>query len=893
MLSDEELEALFDGNQTPDQGRRRIRWIRQNAPIRRVDGGTKSVKVRYAPRKMPFVLEAEAFNTEYAALVTYDNDEETLEIYNQPAQLKISYINHKGKKVSPFITPDLFLIRNSGFRFEECKTEEELLKLARAEPTRYRVDETGRWRSPPAETAAAELGCGFSIRSTKENNWALIENLEFLRDYLTDRCPAVPDSEKESVLGYFKASAWATVSDLVQGNLKANADSIYTLIVQKKLYFDLFNDRLSDYERALVYRDQTSADAYRTFARSSSGLTNGSGGALELELGARFSWDGRGWEIINVGEHLVCARALDATDEKGRAIIEFPRDQLAQLAREGKISVPASAKETERIKSEAQEALSKCSPKQLEIANYRYQILFGPGDLSNNPVAARCTRAQAYWKASWRRAEQLYGYGFLGLIPNLEHKQGNKCRKITDTAIEHIEAVFYAHWAQPKRKRMKTIYGELRTLCRESGVEPPSLKTFRLEFAKLRSHKNLAKRLGEKGAYSEEPEYLALEYTTPRHGNRPFHIGHIDHTPLDIVLSDKDHKQTIITIWLTLLLDAYSRKVLAFFLSFDTPSYRSNMMVIRECVRTHGRLPDFIVVDRGSDFESTYFEQALARFERHKKTRPGAKPKFGSLIERFFRTTAEEFVYSLMGNTQAYENFRQVSPEVAPARHAIWTFERLAVRLEEYFDRVYHKNHHETLGCSPEQMYLVGLSLAGSRSHTVIPYNRDFLILTCPSTPKGTAHVTQHGVKINYLFYKSPVFNVPGNKGKDVPVRYEPYNRGIAYAYVENQWHELQSERYALFSQYTERAIQILSTQLNLQNRQLGKHQDINAERLAAFMRSVEGEELLEKQKKLESESQIYREKNSPKSTPKPVQDTPQIGQPTLVYTTPKLLEDF
>jgi putative transposase len=207
MLSDEELETLFDTNKTPDQGRKRIHWIRQNAPVRRVSGGTKSVKVRYVPRKMPFVLEAEAFITEYAALVTYDNDDETLEIYSQPAQLKISYINSKGKKVSPLITPDLFLIGNTGFRFEECKTEEELLKLARAEPTRYRVDESGRWRSPPAETAAAELGCGFSIRSTKENNWALIDNLDFLRDYLTDRCPAVPDSEKESVLGYFKASA--------------------------------------------------------------------------------------------------------------------------------------------------------------------------------------------------------------------------------------------------------------------------------------------------------------------------------------------------------------------------------------------------------------------------------------------------------------------------------------------------------------------------------------------------------------------------------------------------------------------------------------------------------------------------------------------------------------
>lgn len=890
MLIESELQQLFDKFETPEIGQKRIQWIRQNAPIRTVGGGAKAVKVRYVPVKMPFVLEAEAFNTEYAALVTYDHDEETLEIYAQPAQLKIFYINRMGKKVSPYITPDLFLIQKSGFSFVECKTEDELRKLAQQETNRYRVDESGRWSSPPAEAAANELGCKFVLRSTKENNWALIENFEFLKDYLTENCPPVPEEAKASLLGYFAVFPWASVSDLVKGELQANADWIYTLIVQRALFFDLLNDRLGDFDHALIFRDQDAAAAYGLFARSQVGLAPKQSAGLNLEVGARFIWDGRNWEISNVGEKFISARSLDDDRDKS-PFIELFRDQLAQLAADGKISVPPRDEERERVISETQELLRGCSPKQLREATLKHGILFGQVDSSSNLLVDRKERARAYWLANWRQAEQRYGYGFLGLVPNLRHTQGNKNRKLPSSVIEIMQVAINQHWASPKRKRMTAIYGAVLLNCKEAGIDPPSRPTLREEIKRQLTHKNLTKRLGNKAAYIDEPEYLALEYTTPRHGTRPFHIGHIDHTPLDIVLVDRSLVEVIKSLWLSLLIDAYSRKVLAFYLSYDPPSYRSNMMIIRECVRRHGRLPMFIVVDQGSDFNSTYFEQALASFRCNKKERPGGKARFGSVIERFFKTSQEQFIYSLMGNTQAYVNFRQVSPEVNPARHAAWTFEQLRVRLNEYFEQVYHKNTHDTLGCSPEQKFLDGMTLSGSRVHTLISYNRDFLISTCPSTSKGTARITQHGVKINYLFYQAPVFHLPGVKGMNVPVRYEPFNKGLAYAYVHNKWHELYSEHYALFCQYSERSIKIASTHLHLLQRQQDKAHTINAERLAVFLRSTDGEELLQIQQRREVESHGNAITHDFRLARTP--EKPPLAKPKLVQSDPKLLDDF
>jgi transposase InsO family protein len=148
-----------------------------------------------------------------------------------------------------------------------------------------------------------------------------------------------------------------------------------------------------------------------------------------------------------------------------------------------------------------------------------------------------------------------------------------------------------------------------------------------------------AKRQGHRAAYAREDFYWELELTTPRHGDRPFEIAHIDHTELDIETVCSRTGRVLGRPWLTLLTDAFSRRVLAFYLTFDPPSYRSCMMVLRECVRRHARLSQIVVVDGGRDFQSIYFETLLARYECTKKTRPAAKPRFGSVCERLFGTS--------------------------------------------------------------------------------------------------------------------------------------------------------------------------------------------------------------------------------------------------------------
>ena len=125
------------------------------------------------------------------------------------------------------------------------------------------------------------------------------------------------------------------------------------------------------------------------------------------------------------------------------------------------------------------------------------------------------------------------------------------------------------------------------------------------------------------------------------------------------------------------------------------------MMLLRECVRRYGRLPQILVLDGGREFESIYFETLLARCEITKKTRPPAKARFGSTCERLFGTANKQFLHNLAGNTQAARHPRQMTKSVDPRNHAVWTIADLYRMLTEYACEIYDTLDHPALGQTP------------------------------------------------------------------------------------------------------------------------------------------------------------------------------------------------
>lgn len=849
MLTDVELQQFLDRAGLSAQARQIVANVRASPPSRRVQSGMKNVSCRYTSRKMGMVIQAESHTNELAAVYGWEHDDRTHEFYDQPPRIKLAYRAVNGRTVAYLATPDYFLLQEDFVGWVECKTEEWLQTKAAAGSTMYVRDEAGRWRCPPGEAYAASFGLSFRVRSSAETNWAQVRNLSLLSDYLDERCPEPLPEQVRQVKGLFETQAWLPLQRLLQNPAEIASDTVFKMIADGLLVVDLSAQLLSEPERTLVFRDSSSAQAHRACTASQHSPVRLPIHCIQLVSGEPVIWDGKPWRILNAGVQEVFLEGPD------HGVTHLSRDAFEQLVRDGAIRGAPAAEDNRWHDSE--HVLRQASPGDIERAVFRYQCLFPETPEATPSVSERSLRL---WRARFREGVDRYGAGFIGLLPML-HKRGNRNRKVDNAVIDLMQQAIQEIYEGAEQRSVTYCYGHLQNLCQERHLLAPSEKTLRAEIRRRRLHALTESRRGTRAAYRYEEFYWVLNRSTPRHGERPFEIGHIDHTELDVDFVGRRFGEPLRRAWLTVLLDAFTRTVLAFVLTFDPPSYRSCMAVIQECVRRHNRIPKTLVVDKGPEFSSVYFESLLARLEVHKKTRPTQKPRFGSVIERFFGLLNTEFLHNLAGNSQALQTPREMSPSHDPRTRAVWTLADFHDAFARFVDEVYANLEHPALGVSPGTALRIGLEQSGMRAHMLIPYTPDFVLLCLPSTPKGTATVeVTRGVKIGYVYYWTPEFRDPGLVGQSVPVRYDPFDISKAFVYLRDHWAECRSEYAADFQNHSEREIRIVTQEIRSRLKQSGERRAVNAAAIAAYLRCAAASEEVLAQRKRDQERQLVHE---------------------------------
>jgi len=842
MLNESKLHQLYQKLNLSKQAQQVIEEIRSSPPARRVGSAAGNVSVRYPSRKMGVIIQAESHRNELAGIYEKEYDSGILEYYDQPSRIKLTYEAKNGRRVGIWHTPDYFVIRSDSIGWEEWKTEAELPLLAEQMPHRY-IQEEKVWRCPPGETYAAQFGFFYRVRSSAEIDWGLQRNLLFLEDYLYADKKDLDEKVVSSTVSSVTEHPGITLQELL-GIGKIPSDDIFAMIARGQLYVDLRIAPLAEPQRVRIFRDQETAQGYATLTSFSSRITP----FVTMALGSSVVWDGCYWTIVNLGATQATLLAADGS------LVNLPQTTFEDLIKTKRLTNPEETKFLGTI-SAVDELLSCASPTDFEEANRRYAIiaprLVGQW-LDDKSIPTRTSRR---WIARWKKAEIQYGCGYVGLLPQ-HQERGNRQQKLPNSVLDLMKEFIANDYETLKQKTKVSVYGALILKCEEQGIVVPSYKTF-IRAIQVRPHvEQVKKRQGKRAAYQHEAFYQELTLTTPRHGDRPFEIGHIDHTLLDIELVCSHTGRNLGRPWATFLSDAFSRRLLAVTLTFDPPSYRACMMVLRECVQRHGRLPQIIVVDGGREFESVYFETLLARYECSKKTRPAAKPRFGSICERLFGTTNTRFIYNLLGNTQITRNVRQVTKSVSPQEQACWTLGQFHTRLYEWAYEVYDTIEHPALGQTPQEAFAMGMVQGGQRPQRLIPYDETFRMLTLPTTRKGMAKIMPHfGIKINSLCYWSNALLDPEVEKTQVPVRYDPFDAGVAYAFIKGHWAQCLSEHYAIFAGRSEREIQLATMELRKRNQLHGQQFTITARKLADFLTSLEAEELLLEQRLQDTEA--------------------------------------
>lgn len=855
MLSRDDLLTLRQRLSLSDQAVAVIDDVRSSDPARRVRSGRGNVSGRYPSKKMGVTIQFESHRVELAAIYEMERDVHVLEYFDQPPSIKLLYNSAHGRSMGVLHTPDFFVIRDDAVGWEEWKTEEDLTRLVEHNSNRYQRDDTKRWRCLPGEAYAGESGLYYRVRSAQEIDWVFQRNVQFLDDYLRADCPACASAVCERLLGYVLAApglSLETLFDLALG--VAARDEIYFLIATEALSVDIRKASLREPARVLVFAPDDMQPP-----KAGGGRPDGCHHAppnLHACVGCKVSWDGTPWTLVNVGETTVSLLNADAT------LIDVPSSGFDGLIAAGTIEAVIPRRK-QVVAPEVLEMLSKADEQDLRVANLRCRVVFGRlRDGLREADTSIPSRTLRRWAARYRAAERKYGNGYMGLLPRTRDR-GNSTERLPESTRHLMNEFIAGDYETLKQKSMYISWVGLKRTCEAQNLLAPSYKTFTLAVRGKGGFRQTLKRQGRRAAYVQEPFYLELDLKTPRHGDRPFEVGHIDHTELDVEVISSYSGQVLGRPWMTLLIDAFSRRVLAFYLTFDAPSYRSCMMILRECVRRHRRLPQILVLDGGREFDSVYFETLLARYECTKKTRPPAKARFGSVCERLFGITNTRFIHNLAGNTQIMRNVRQVTKSVNPKEHATWPLPELYDYLAEYLYEIYDTIEHPALGQAPRDAYQRGLGATGARPHRQIADDLEFQILTLPTTKKGTAKVAPgRGVKINHVYYWSESLRDPSFEHRQVGVRYDPFDAGLAYVFA-GRWVQCHSECYLALRGHSEKEVALASTELRRRHQCHSQEFEVTARKLAEFLASVESEEALLLQRQRDRESRNVRDRNS------------------------------
>jgi len=703
---------------------------------------------------MQCVIKAESHTVEFAFLLLAEYGDDVLEYYDQPAPpIPLEYLDRHGHRQTPLHTADYFVLGYHEAGWQDCKPVQELIRQSQERPNRYVLDELGNWRCPPGEAFASRPGLTYRVKASDQINWVVQDNWLFLDDYFQDlERLVVPEEHLQILQQMVDAYPGITLADLHASTPEMPTDLINIAIAKHHLYVDLRSYRLTDRERTPVYRSEQVARAFPQ--RSHASLDRDMlAHPVVIEQGSHISWDGRAWRIANVG-----MTEMTLVSEADHPFC-LARTAFETLVQTGKI-IGVQMETRTNFTEEGRERLTLASEHDLATAVFRNRVIH-PEDYVDEEQeyltakrAAVPERTKRYWKQLYREAETTYGNGFVGLLPGYSACGGN--RKLAPEGSNLIEEVLKTHYDTVKRSLKRGAYGEYVLQSQERHLKPACQSTF-YEHAKhhLAAYDQMFARKGARAAYPYKDQYHSNQRTASRHGSYAWSMAHIDHTELDLELFDSSTGKPPGKCWLTLMVLSHPRRIVALSLSYDAPSYRSCLMVLRLCVKRFGRLPTAITVDGGPEWRSTYFEKLLALYKIRKHQRPSSEPRYGAPQERLFGTMNTQFIYHLLGNTQASKQPRTVTKSTDPKRLGVWTLPTLSERANIWAFEEYDTHPHTALfGMTPRETYEQSLQQNGERDHRRIPYDEVFKRSTYPTTTKGTALVQPgQGVRMNYLDY--------------------------------------------------------------------------------------------------------------------------------------------
>jgi putative transposase len=338
----------------------------------------------------------------------------------------------------------------------------------------------------------------------------------------------------------------------------------------------------------------------------------------------------------------------------------------------------------------------------------------------------------------------------------------------------------------PERPSLAALFREVRRRFAERQFPAPNYRTVVRRVEGFDPRYAMAKRQGCKAA---REKFGPVEVSTlcP---DFPMDVVQIDHTLVDVILVDHEHRRSIGRPWLTLAVDIASRAVVGFSISLEAPSALSVSLVLTHAVLPKtcwladrelqnldwpmAGLPRLIHVDNAKEFHSRALLRGCQEYGIAIEHRPRGRPHLGGHVERLVGTMMGA-VHLLPGTT--FSNASEKGSYDSEER-AVLTLAELERWLALQIAGVYHLSNHSALGKTLLAAWQEGVA-KGKQPFRYPPNAEEFFLDFLPAVPRI---IQRDGIHFHQIRYWDNVLSPwAGQLKKPLWVKYDPRNLSRLY----------------------------------------------------------------------------------------------------------------
>lgn len=263
----------------------------------------------------------------------------------------------------------------------------------------------------------------------------------------------------------------------------------------------------------------------------------------------------------------------------------------------------------------------------------------------------------------------------------------------------------------------------------------------------------------------------------------------IDHTPLDLIVTDKNTMLPLGRPWVTIAIDRYSRMVAGYYISFNAPSSYAVLQCIKMMILDKSSLlkrfpdiknewpvfgiPDLLALDNGMDLHSDALSKSCLELGIEMLFCPAGTPEMKGAVERYFRTMNQGLIHQLPGTV--FSNIGERGDYPAEKLAAI-DMETLVHLVTKWIVDVYNVSYHRGLKDVPMHVWQSSIK---TRMVDLPVYPTQLDVITGIPAKRTVFH---YGIELEGLHYNnSALQDVRRISGKNLKVDLKFYEDQIQY----------------------------------------------------------------------------------------------------------------